>query len=62
MHVAVIGAGMAGLAAAKNLLQFGLKVTVFEQDATLGGTWNYTDEIGKNEYGLDIHTSMYRNL
>lgn len=62
MRVAVIGAGTSGLAAAKNCLQAGLDVIVYEQCANIGGTWFYTEQTGKNEYGLDIHTSMYRDL
>lgn len=58
----VIGAGTAGLAAAKRILETGAQVIVFEQTDQLGGTWNYTDAVGKDKYGLDIHTSMYRGL
>lgn len=61
-HVAVIGAGTAGLCAAKHALQNGLDVTLFEQAKQVGGTWVYTDNVGKNEYGLDVHTSMYQGL
>lgn len=62
MRVAVIGAGTAGLGAAKNCLQAGVDVVVFEQSTNVGGTWIYTDQTGKNEFGLDVHTSMYRGL
>nr|XP_019537917.2 senecionine N-oxygenase-like [Aedes albopictus] len=58
----VIGAGTAGLAAAKRILETGAEVIVFEQTDQLGGTWNYTDSVGKDKYGLDIHTSMYQGL
>jgi 4-hydroxyacetophenone monooxygenase len=37
--VAVIGAGMSGLAAAHRLRQAGVEVTVFEKNADVGGTW-----------------------
>ena len=37
--VAVIGAGPAGLAAARRLLDAGLDVTVFERRSQAGGTW-----------------------
>lgn len=36
-HFAVIGAGMAGVACARTLLQAGQRVTVFEREATAGG-------------------------
>ncbi|XP_055312743.1 uncharacterized protein LOC129574582 [Sitodiplosis mosellana] len=62
VHIAVIGAGCAGLCAAKTALQSGCEVTVFEQAKQVGGTWVYSDQIGKDEYGLDVHTSMYQGL
>lgn len=62
LHVCVIGAGIAGLAAAKNCIGSGMKVTVFEQAKMLGGTWLYTDDVGKDEYGMDVHTAMYKGL
>ncbi|TKA62259.1 hypothetical protein B0A55_11467, partial [Friedmanniomyces simplex] len=39
-NIAVIGAGAAGLAAAKYLLAKGFRVTVFERKASPGGVWN----------------------
>lgn len=62
MNVAVIGAGTAGLCAAKHSLQNGFKVTVFEQARQVGGTWVYTDKIGTDDFGLDVHSSMYQGL
>lgn len=38
-RVAVIGAGMSGIAAAHRLLQAGIDVTVLEKDPEVGGTW-----------------------
>lgn len=40
----------------------GFNVIVYEQYEALGGTWWYTDETGKNKYGLDIHTAMHKNV
>jgi 4-hydroxyacetophenone monooxygenase len=37
--VAVIGAGMSGLAVAHRLLQAGVPVTILEKNADVGGTW-----------------------
>ena len=34
----------------------------FEQAAKVGGTWAYTDQVGRDEYGNSIHSSMYKNL
>lgn len=62
MKLVVIGAGAAGLCAAKYGIDFGYEVTVFEQTDRIGGTWNYTDEVGKDKHGLDVHTSMYQGL
>lgn len=60
--VAVIGAGMAGICAAKHVIANGFDVTVFEQSNAVGGTWVYTDNIGRDSYGLDVHSSMYKGL
>lgn len=62
MKVCVIGAGAAGICAAKNADQFGCEMIVFEQTCEIGGTWVYTDEVGKDKHGLDVHSSMYRGL
>lgn len=43
--VLVIGAGMIGLVAAKNLLEQGLDVTVFERHEYVGGTWAISDDV-----------------
>lgn len=62
VHIGVIGAGTAGLCAAKTALQSGCEVTVFELAKKVGGTWVYTDNVGTDEYGVDVHTSMYQGL
>jgi dimethylaniline monooxygenase (N-oxide forming) len=41
--VAVIGAGPQGLVTAKNLLEEGFKVTVFEARPSIGGLWQYCE-------------------
>ena len=61
-HVAVIGAGMSGLCSARHALANRMEVTIFEQTSQLGGTWVYTEATGQDEFGLDIHTSMYHGL
>lgn len=64
IKVCIVGAGAAGLCAARQLKarsdQF--EFDIYEQTNMLGGTWNYTDEIGKDSKGLPIHSSMYKNL
>ena len=62
MHIAVIGAGRAGICAAKTALAYGYTVTVYEQTGKLGGTWVYTDETGTDKNELNVHTSMYEGL
>ena len=42
---AVIGAGAAGLVAARELVLEGHHVTVFEKGSSTGGVWVYTDEV-----------------
>ncbi|XP_014241997.1 senecionine N-oxygenase-like [Cimex lectularius] len=63
-NVAVIGAGVAGLVAARHLSDPACpcKLTLFEQTNSLGGTWVYSDMIGEDEYGLPVHSSMYKSL
>lgn len=62
MKVAIIGAGVAGLASARRCLENGFEVLVYERSKRVGGTWVYDERIGLDEFGLPIHTSMYRNL
>lgn len=52
-HICVIGAGPSGLTAAKNCLEAGLPVTVFEQNDQVGGNWVYNAKTG--------HSSVYEN-
>lgn len=35
---------------------------VYEQTDSVGGTWVYDERTGVDEYGIPIHTSMYKNL
>jgi cation diffusion facilitator CzcD-associated flavoprotein CzcO len=52
-RICVIGAGPSGLAAAKNCLQAGLDVTVFEKSDRVGGNWVFDDRTG--------HSSVFEN-
>ena len=65
MKVAVVGAGAAGLVAARELLRAHHEVTVFEQSSTVGGVWVYqreseSDPLGQT--GPRLHASMYASL
>lgn len=62
LNVVIVGAGAAGLCVGKYCLEEGHRIVIYEQTEQLGGTWNYTDSIGRDELGLEIHTSMYRDL
>lgn len=42
--ITVIGAGPSGITAAKNLLDQGLDVTIFDYGKEVGGNWVFTDE------------------
>lgn len=53
---------LAGVCATKLCLDYGYDVTTFEKTDTVGGTWCYTDCVDKDEFGMDVHTSMYQNL
>ncbi|KAK6828547.1 hypothetical protein PG987_011888 [Apiospora arundinis] len=46
--VAVIGAGISGVASAAHLLRYGLDVTVFERSSIAGGVWHF-DSRAANE-------------
>lgn len=65
-NIAVIGAGAAGLVAARELLKEGHRVTILEQSSRVGGVWNFTGETEDDLLGRDpssrIHWSMYRDL
>jgi dimethylaniline monooxygenase (N-oxide forming) len=62
MKIAVFGAGAAGLVTIKHSLDFGCDVTAFEQSDKIGGTWVYDESVGKNKFGIEVHSSMYKDL
>ncbi|KAF8020448.1 hypothetical protein BT93_G0996 [Corymbia citriodora subsp. variegata] len=67
VKAAVIGAGMSGLVAARELRREGHHVVVFEKGNEVGGTWVYDPRIESDPSGLDparevIHSSMYKSL
>lgn len=63
IKVCVIGAGAAGLCALRHLAANTIfEVTAYEQTNDIGGTWVYKEQVGLDENGLSIHSSMYQNL
>lgn len=64
-RVAVVGAGAAGLCAARHILSrpnsFAPPV-VFELTDKVGGTWCYDERVGTYDNGRPVHSSMYRDL
>ncbi|KAI3787384.1 hypothetical protein L1987_41821 [Smallanthus sonchifolius] len=67
LKVAVIGAGVAGLTAARELQKESLQVVVFEQSHRLGGTWAYDPRVESDPLGIDpnrdvVHGSLYKSL
>ncbi|AXI03974.1 flavin-containing monooxygenase [Aquirhabdus parva] len=52
-RVCVIGAGPSGITAAKNCLEAGLPVVVFEKNDKVGGNWVFNSKTG--------HSSVYEN-
>ena len=53
MQVCVIGAGPSGIATAKNAVQYGFDVVVFEKNDKVGGNWVFNASTG--------HSSVYEN-
>ncbi|KAF4347099.1 hypothetical protein G4B88_025142 [Cannabis sativa] len=67
LNVAVIGAGVAGLCAARELKTQGHRVTIFEKANQIGGTWAYDTRVESDPLSLDptreiVHGSLYRSL
>lgn len=66
--VAVVGAGAAGLVAARQLLREGLDVAVFEKSGRAGGTWAYDPRADADPLSRDpgapgaAHGSLYASL
>ncbi|CAH9102592.1 unnamed protein product [Cuscuta epithymum] len=66
-NVAVIGAGAAGLVAARELRREGHGVVVFERGTQLGGTWVYSSTVESDPLGVDpgrevVQSSLYFSL
>ncbi|KAK9718775.1 Flavin-binding monooxygenase-like [Popillia japonica] len=62
MEICVIGAGAAGLAAARHAKDAGFNCTVYEMCSDVGGVWIYTDDTHQDKYGYPVHSAMYKGL
>ncbi|KAG2242914.1 hypothetical protein Bca52824_095242 [Brassica carinata] len=67
LHVAVIGAGAAGLVAARELRRESHSVVVFDRGTEVGGLWVYTPQSEPDPLSLDpartvVHSSVYDSL
>ena len=54
-HVCVIGAGPSGITAAKNLLDEGLRITVFDAGREVGGNWVFSEDEGHSSVFETTH-------
>ena len=54
-HLAIIGAGAGGLAAAKYLIARGCEVTIFEIGSQIGGLWVYDNDSGMSPAYRSLH-------
>lgn len=61
-RICIIGAGAAGLCAARNCLAKQWNVVLYEQTSQIGGTWVYVNNNCSVATGSDVHSSMYKNL
>ncbi|ANM58465.1 flavin-monooxygenase glucosinolate S-oxygenase 2 [Arabidopsis thaliana] len=66
-HVVVIGAGAAGLVAARELSREGHTVVVLEREKEVGGLWIYSPKAESDPLSLDptrsiVHSSVYESL
>lgn len=62
-----MGAGAAGLTAAKELREEGHRVDVFEQSHSIGGVWVLderveSDPLGQSATRSTVHSSLYESL
>ncbi|KAA8520490.1 hypothetical protein F0562_014746 [Nyssa sinensis] len=67
LKAAVIGAGLSGLAVARELKREGHRVVIYEKGDQLGGLWVYDPRVEADPLSLDsdreiVHSSLYRSL
>lgn len=67
LKLAVIGAGVSGLLAGRELLSEGHRVVIYEKLDRPGGTWIYDPRVDSDPLGSDpdreiVHGSLYKSL
>lgn len=62
MKICIVGAGVAGLASAKNCKSQNFQCVVYEQTGNVGGIWNYSESVGTDPEGIPVHSVMYEKL
>ncbi|HVB28020.1 MAG TPA: NAD(P)-binding domain-containing protein [Mycobacteriales bacterium] len=60
IRIAVIGAGMSGLAALRALTRAGLDVTGYEAGSAIGGMWRYNNDSGLSAAYASLETNTSR--
>lgn len=60
--VGIIGAGAAGLCAAKHMLEAGFDVTLYEIGTRIGGMWVYENDNGRSSAYRTLHINTARDL
>jgi dimethylaniline monooxygenase (N-oxide forming) len=60
--IAIIGAGAAGLCAAKHMLEADYEVTVYEIGSKVGGMWVYQNDNGRSSAYKTLHINTARDL
>ena len=61
-NVCVIGAGPSGIAAAKNLLDEGHRITVYDYGKEVGGNWVFNDKISHSSVFETTHIISSKTL
>lgn len=61
-RAAVIGAGPAGLVTAKSLMERGFDVTLYEKGSSVGGTWKYDNDNGRQFLYKNLHINTSKRL
>ena len=62
LKVAIIGAGAAGLTAARQFTRQGIEPTILEQDSMSGGVWNYVPNAPDRPMYRGLRTNLPREL